>query len=223
MNSAPQLRHRLYMLRTKKPFLIAAALLAAAFIPAIASGQSTGSVKGKVKNLNGDGISGAAITARLGGKDVATAKSGSKGDFLLNGLESGVYNIVVDARGYTAGIKYGVEVKSGKTRDLGGNLILLVDRGTQVIVNGSVYYKDGTSLPGAEVRVERLNSDGSTRKIGTMFTSQTGEFTFRQAEGTTKFRITATHKGVSTTKELEVDSAAIYRLSLILDLERPIS
>lgn len=197
----------------------AGALLLSAFcfLPS-AYGQTTGALKGKVKNMNGDGINGATITARLGGKDIRTTKSSSKGEFLLDGLEAGTYNLVFDARGYSSGVKYGVEVKSGKTRDLGGNLILLVDRGTQVIVNGSVYYKDGTSLAGAKVDIERI--EGGSRRL-TMFASESGEFTFRQAEGRAKYRITATHKGISATKEIEVDNAAIYRLSLILDLERP--
>lgn len=195
-------------------------LLTAFCLPPTANGQSTGAVKGKVKNINGDGIGNATITARLGGKDVRTTRSNNKGDFLLDGLDAGTYNIVFDARGYGAGVKYSVEIKSGKTKDLGGNLILLIDRGTQVIVNGSVYYKDGTSLAGAEVRIERINSDGSVRKMSTGYTSESGEFTFRQPEGKAKFRITATHKGVSATKEVEVDAAAVYRLAISLELDR---
>ena len=182
--------------------------------------QTTGAIKGKVKNMNGDGIGEATITARLGTKDIRTTKSNNKGDFLLNDLDAGTYNIVFDARGYSAGVKYSVEVKPGKTKDLGGNLILLVDRGTQVIVNGSVYYNNGTSLAGAEIKIERINSDGSVRKMTTGYTSESGEFTFRQPQTKAKFRITATHKGVSGTKEIEVETAAIYRFSIILDIER---
>lgn len=196
-------------------------MLAAIFFLAPAALAQTGSVKGKVKDLQGDGIGGATITARLKGKDVKNTTSSSKGDFVLEGLESGNYNIVFDKRGYSSGVKYNVEVKRGKTKDLGDRLILLVDRGTQVIVNGSVYYKDGTSLAGAKVLIERINSDGSMRKIATGSTSESGEFTFRQPEGTAKFRITASHKGISGTKEVEVDNAAIYRLSIVLELERP--
>lgn len=195
-------------------FLIALALAPMAFA------QATGSIKGRVKDLKGDGIGGATVTARLNGKDLKSTTSSSKGDFLLGGLESGTYNIVFDKRGYSAGIKYSVEVTGGKTKDLGDRLILLVDRGTQVIVNGSVYYKDGTSLAGAKVVIERINADGSTRKMGTGSTSESGEFTFRQAEGKATFRITVSHKGVSASKDVEVETAAIYRLAISLDLER---
>lgn len=182
--------------------------------------QSTGSVKGKVKNLSGDGIGGTIVTARLSGKDVKSTTSSKNGNFVLDGLEPGTYNIVFDKRGYSASVKYNVEVTGGKTLDLGDRLYLSVDRGTQVIVNGSVYYKDGTSLAGAKVVIERINADGSTRKMGTGSTSESGEFTFRQAEGKATFRITVSHKGVSGSKDVEVDTAAIYRLSIILALDR---
>lgn len=182
--------------------------------------QATGGIKGKLRNLNGEGIGGATITARQNGKDLKSATSAAKGDFQLDGLESGVYNVVFDAKGYSSGVKYDVPVQSGKIRDLGGNLVMQVDRGSFVIVNGSVFFKSGHSIPGAEVKVERINWDGSLRKFTTLYSDSSGEFAFRQKEGAAKFRITATYKGVSASKDIEVDSAAIYRLSIILDVER---
>lgn len=186
----------------------------------VASAQTTGGLKGKVKNLEGNGIGGATVTARLDGKDIRTVTANNRGDFTLEPLDAGIYNIVFDAKGYAAAVKYKVEVKPGKTKDLGGGLILMVDRGMQVIVEGSVYYKDGTSLAGAEVKIERVNADGSTSKFRTMFAGETGEVVLRQGEGKAKFRFTATHKGVSGSKEIEVDGAARYRFSIILDVER---
>ena len=38
------------------------------------------------------------------------------------------------------------------------------DQGHLVIVNGSIFYKEGTSLGGAKIEVERVNADGSTKK-----------------------------------------------------------
>ena len=196
-------------------------LLAFAFcLPPTAYCQTTGGIKGKVRNMNGDGIGGATITARQNGKDLKTVTAGKKGDFQVDGLESGVYNVVFDARGYSSGVKYDVPVQSGKIRDLGGNLIMQVDRGSFVIINGSVYFKSGHSIPGADVKIERVNGDGSVRKVTTLYTDVGGEFAFRQKEGAAKFRITATYKGISASKDIEVDSAAIYRLSIILDVER---
>lgn len=202
------------------------AVLAAVFVLAAfcllptAHAQTTGGLKGKVKNMEGKGIGGATVTARLNGKDIKTVTANDRGDFTLDGLESGLYNLLFDAKGYGAAVKYRVDVKAGKTKDLGSGLILEIDRGTQVIVEGSVYYKDGTSLAGAEVKIERVNSDGSTSKVRTMYASESGEVVLRQGEGKAKFRFTATHKGVTGSKEIEVDGAARYRFSIILDVER---
>jgi len=181
----------------------------------------TGGVKGKVKNISGGGIAGATVTARLNGQDVRTATSDKKGEFLIDGLESGVYNLVVDASGYGSGVKYGVEVLKGKIRDLGDRLVLTLDRGSFVIVDGSVFFKNGTRLPGADVKVERVNPDGSTRKLSTASTNDEGDFAFRQRPGAAKLRITASYNGKSAFKEVDVDNAAVYHVAISLDVERP--
>jgi hypothetical protein len=201
---------------TKFAVLLLAAILSASS----ANAQSTGGVKGKVKNMNGDGIGGATVTARQDGKDVRSTTADRKGSFRLDGLPEGTYNIVFEAQGYSSGAKFGVEIQSGKIRDLGERLILTVDRGTLVLVQGSVFYKDGTSVAGAKVQVEEIRPDGSKRSLGSASTSLSGEFTFRRKEGPARLRVTASHKGVSATKEVEVDSAAIYRVALTLDINR---
>jgi len=185
-----------------------------------ASAQATGGVKGKVRNMAGDSIRGATVTARQNSQDVSSVRSNDRGEFQLNGLTSGTYNIVFDAKGYSTGIKYSVNVKSGKTVDLGDRLIMQVDRGTQVIVKGSVFFKDGTSVTAAKVLVEEVESDGSARKIGTLNTNIFGEFEFRRPEGKAKFRVTATYRDAKASKEIEVDSAAVYRLAISLDITR---
>lgn len=212
----PALRFRGFVLPTTFALLLISAFC---FVPS-ALGQSVGSIKGQVRNMSGDNISGATITARREAKDVKSAKSDGNGEFVLDGLASGTYNIVFDAKGYSSGIKYSVEVKANQTFDLGSRLILQTDQGTQVIVKGSVFYKDGTSVPAVEVKVEKINSDGSARKLGTITTNISGDFVFRQPEGAAKFRMTVKHKGKTSSKELEVDSAAIYRLAISLEINR---
>jgi hypothetical protein len=117
-------------------------------------------------------------------------------------------------------VLYNVEVKKKKIRDLEGRLILTADQGTQVIIKGSVFDREGRSLTAAEIKLEKLNSDGTARKLGTAMSTVSGEFTFRQPEGAAKFRVTATYKGKSASKEIEVDTAAIYRLAISLDVSR---
>jgi len=209
--------HRIH----KHYFIFAALLLLTTYCSLLTvHAQETGGVKGKIRNMAGGSLAGASITARQNSRDIRSATSNSKGEFVLSGLESGIYNIVFDAKGYATGIKYGVEIKSGKVRDLGGNLILMIDRGTKIIIRGSVFFKDGTSVTAAKVTVDKVSSDGGTRNLGTGWSSSTGEFTFSQPEGHAKYRITATYKGSSASKEIEVDSAAVYRMAISLDINR---
>jgi hypothetical protein len=196
-------------------------LLTVVVCVAAAFAQSTGGVKGKVRSSRGSGIAGATVTARQKGVDVKTTTANSKGEFVLDGLESGRYNLAFDAPGYSMGIMYNVEVRKNKVSDLGDRLILSADQGTQVIVKGSVFFKEGFSVPGAKVEIESVGSGGSTKKLGSGFTSESGEFTFRQPQGAAKLRVTATYKGVSASKDVEVSEPAIYRLAITLDMARP--
>lgn len=189
------------------------------FSVSAALAQNTGGVKGKVKNQKGDGLSGATITARLKGQDVKSVKTDAKGNFQMTGLESGVYNFVFERNGYASGIKYNVEIKSSVV-NLGDNLVLMVDQGALVILNGSVFNQDGRSITGAKIEVERINADGSTKKIATAYTNYSGEFTLRQPEGSAKFRVTATFKGISGSKEVSVDSAGRYSFSINLNIPK---
>ena len=201
--------------------ILAAALLMSAFclLPS-AFAQSTGGVKGKVRTSNGGGIAGANVTARQKGNDIKTATANAKGEFVLDGLESGLYNLVFDADGYSSGVLYNIEIKKNRIQDLGERLMLSTDKGTQVIVNGSVFYKEGTSVTAAKVELETVNSDGSTKKLASGYTSSNGEFTFRMKPGNAKLRLTAKFNGVTGSKDIEVSEAAIYRLAITLDLSR---
>jgi uncharacterized surface anchored protein len=205
-------------MRIFKKTAVFALLLAFSTLAALA--QETGGVKGKVRNMKGAGIAGATITARIKGQDVKTVQSDAKGNFEMTGLEPGVYNFLFEKAGYGAGIKYNVEVKKKSIVSLGDNLALMQDQGTLVLINGSVYNQDGRSITGAKIEIERVNSDGSTKKAFTLYTSVSGEFTVRQPEGSAKFRVTATYKGVSGSKEISVDSAGVYRLAITLDLPK---
>lgn len=209
------------MSRLSKIILIAVFAAASSFILPPSSFAQSGAIKGKVRSNKGDGIANASVTARQSGKDIKTVRSNAKGDFLLAGLSTGVYSLVFDADGFQSGLLQGVEVKSGDTRSLGDRLVLMPDQGNQVIINGSVFYKEGTSLGGAKIEIERLNPDGTTKKLTTLYTNIQGEFIYKQPQGlSTKLRITAKFKGSEGVKEIEVDTAAIYRLAITLDISR---
>lgn len=192
-------------------------LIVLTVIPAFA--QSSGSAKGKVRASDGDGLSGATVTARKDGEDIKSAKTDAKGNFEIKNLKPGLYNFVFEKSGYATGVKYNVEIKKDKEVNLGDRLILSVDKGTQVIINGSVYNQAGFGVNGAKIEIEKITSDGKTRKVSSGYSSEFGEFNFRFPEGAARFRITASAKGVSASREVEVDSPAIYRVAITLDLE----
>jgi hypothetical protein len=179
----------------------------------------SGGLKGKVKAPNGRGIANAAITVRLDGKEIKNTTAGSNGEFKISGLAAGKYNVTFDASGYSEGTLHGVEVGKG-IRDLGDRLILSYDRGTFVILQGSVFFKEGSSVTGAKIELEQINADGSTRNLGNTYSNSSGEFSFRRPEGVAKLRVTAKLKGISASKDVEVAEAAIYRLALTLAMSR---
>ncbi len=196
------------------------ALLFAGLLFAPDAAAQSGGIKGKVRNMRGSGIAGATVTVRRDGKDVRSARADRKGNFTMSGLSSGKYNVVFEADGYASGVLYNVEVEN-KVRDLGGRLILSVDQGSQVIIRGSVFYKEGASLGGAKVELHRLNSDGTTKRITTVYTTEFGEFTFRPPTSDATYRVIAEAKGVKGSKDVTVDNAAIYRTAITLDLAMP--
>jgi hypothetical protein len=207
------------MLNFRKLFLTASVVLLSAlcFLPSV---YAQGGVKGKVRATNGNSIANASITARLDGKDVKTVHSDSKGSFVLDGLRNGTYNIVFDAEGYAAGVKFGVEVKDGKVRDLGDRLILGNDQGSLVFVRGGVFFKEGFSVTGAKIELEEVRADGSTKNIASSYSNTSGEFSFRRPPAGAKYRVTAKYKGVTSSKDVTVDNPGIYRVAITLDMSR---
>ena len=180
--------------------------------------QDYGSVKGKVRAQSGGHIADVQITARLNGNDMKSVKTGRKGEFRINGLAPGKYDLLFEKDGFTSGVLYNVLVKKNKVNNLKNRLFLKVDEGTLVIISGSVFNQFGRSVYGAKITIEEVRPDKSNRKAGKLYTSISGRFTFRFSKGKKKFRITASAKDVSASKEIEVEEAAIYRLAITLYL-----
>ncbi len=195
-------------------------LLLSAFCSALVSAQDSGGVKGKVRTTKGEGIAAATITAKQQDEEIKSTTSDAKGNFVLENLKNGTYNLVFTKNGYSSGVLYNVEVKKKKVSDLGERLVLTIDQGTQVIIKGSVFAADGRSVGGAEIKIERISSDGSIKKLGSTLSNYSGEFTFKFSEGAAKYRVTASAKGTSASKEIEVDSPAIYRLAITLKVKK---
>ena len=194
-------------------------ILALAFALSVSAFAQAGGLRGKVRTNSGRGIADAVVTITTGGKDVKSARSDSMGTFLINGVEPGTYTLRVEAKGYASGTLFGVEIKN-KVKDLGDKLFLTVDQGSQVILRGSVFFKEGTSVTRAKVELEKLVADGKAEKIGNTETSVSGEFVFRLPPGAATYRVTAKYKDVKGVKEISVENPAVYRLAVSLDLSR---
>lgn len=182
--------------------------------------QETGSIKGKVRTKDGNGIDDVTVTARKDGRDVTSVETNRKGNFRLRGLSPGLYNVVFEKPGYSGGVLYDVIVKRKKTNNVGSNLVLTVDQGTLVIVEASVFSPGGFSIYGAKVVVESINEDGTSKKVASGYTSRDGDVIFRFPVGDKLYRITASGKEAKASKEIEVTDAAIYRTAITLNLSK---
>ena len=181
--------------------------------------QSTGSIKGKVKSSKGKSLADVNVTARADGENVKSVKTDRKGNFRLRGLKPGKYNLVFEKPGFSGGVLYGVLVRRKKTNNLRDRVRLSVDQGTLVLLEASVFSPAGFSVYGAEVTVEAINSDGSTKKVGKGYTSRDGDVLFRFPVGVTKYKVTARGRKSEATKTVEVGEAGIYRTAITLELK----
>lgn len=199
----------------KQTFLIAAVLFVSCML---SNAQETGGAKGKIKNADEKGIAGVEVSVEQNGKTVIKSSTDKSGAFTVSGLKSGKYNFTFSKTGFATGTLNNVEIKEKDIRNL-GNRMLEIDEGMLVLIKGSVFDQDGKSVDGAKVEIERISGNGSN-KLRPVYSGEGGDFMFRFPEGAAKFRVTASLKGKSTSKEIEVEEAAIYRLALTLNTTR---
>ncbi|MCA1565969.1 MAG: carboxypeptidase-like regulatory domain-containing protein [Acidobacteria bacterium] len=178
--------------------------------------KTTGSIKGKVKTESGS-AEGVRVTARQGEREVAAATTDRKGQFEIAGLAPGRYSITFRKAGLSLAEIKDFEVVAGKSRSLGGDLVLPVDEGSLVFIKGSVFNEEGFSLRGAQIELARIDPDGATKKIDGRITTRSGDFAFRLPAQTARYRVTAKMDGMAAvSKDVEVDGAAVYRVALSL-------
>ncbi|HEX9918147.1 MAG TPA: carboxypeptidase-like regulatory domain-containing protein [Pyrinomonadaceae bacterium] len=178
--------------------------------------KTTGSIKGKVKTESGS-AEGVRVTARQGEREVADAATNRKGQFEIAGLAPGRYSITFRKAGLSVAEIKDFEVIAGKSRSLGGDLVLPIDEGSLIFIKGSVFNAEGFSLSGAQIELARVDADGATKKIDGRMTTRSGDFAFRLPPQPGRYRVTAKMDGMTAaSKEVEVDGAAVYRVALSL-------
>ena len=112
-----------------------------------------------------------------------------KANFVMDGLESGIYNFAFSKDGYGSGILYNVEVKKNKiTRASANRLILATDQGTQVLVKGSVFNQDGVSYTASRSRLK----ESSRRRL-----DEKSRFRLHQPSGRIYFSFSARRGEIS--------------------------
>jgi len=197
--------------------LLAFGINAAALSAAAQKNKTTGSIKGKVKTESGDSAEGVRVTARQGEREVASASTDRKGQFEIDRLAAGRYDITFRKQGLSVAEVKDFEIVAGKSRSLGGNLVLPIDEGSLVFVKGSVFTEEGRSLRGARVELARIDADGRVKKIDGRVSNESGSFSFRLPVETARYRVTARMDGMTAaSKDVEVEGAAVYRVALAL-------
>jgi hypothetical protein len=185
------------------------------FAVVVAQDRSTGAIKGKVRVETGS-PAGVSVIVRQGDRELTRVKTDRNGDFTVPGLAPGIYGLTFRKPGLSVGTIDGIEVKAGKTRSF-RDLILSIDEGSIAFIRGSVFNEAGLSLPNARVELARILDDGTSKKIDGRVTNETGSFVFRLPPDAAKYRVTAKADGRQpASKDVEVDSAAVYRVAISL-------
>jgi hypothetical protein len=173
-------------------------------------------LKGKVKVVNGSASS-VSVIVRDGEREVGRTTSDGKGSFRILGLAPGIYTVFFSKPGFSTGSLSNVEVKQGKVREMGDNLVLTVDEGSLAFLRGSVFDPVGHSVAGARIELLRVNADGTEKKLDGRLTNESGQFVFRLTPEAAKYRVRVKVDGAEpVSKDVEIDGAAVYRIALSL-------
>lgn len=202
-------------MRFKKTLFLLAVILAFAGVT-LAQDKSLGAIKGKVRVETGT-PAGVTVVVRRGDTEVTRSTTDKNGDFVVSRLTPGIYGVTFRKPGLSIGSLEDIEVKAGKTRSLGDRLVLTIDEGSIAFLSGSVFNPSGRSAPGLKVELSRILEDGTTKKIDSRITTETGSFKFRLAPDAGKYRVSVKADGSElVTKDVDIDGAAVYRVALNL-------
>jgi hypothetical protein len=202
-------------MRFRKTLFLFAITLAFAGV-ALGQDKSLGAIKGKVRVETGT-PAGVTVVVRRGDTEVTRSTTDKNGDFVVSKLTPGKYGVTFRKPGLSIGSLEDIEVKAGKTRSLGDRLVLTIDEGSIAFLSGSVFNSAGRSVANAKVELSRILEDGSTKKIDSRITTETGSFKFRLSPDAGKYRVTVKPDGAEpVTKDVDIDGAAVYRVALNL-------
>jgi len=193
----------------------ATALLLLLSLASLAQDKGTATIKGKVRVEQGS-PGGVSVILLQADREVTRAATDKKGDFTVARITPGLYTVTFRKPGLAVGSIPDLDLKAGKTRSL-HDIVLGIDDGSIAFLRGSVFTESGRSVPGVRVELVRIVDENSVQKIDARVTGETGEFVFRLSPETARYRVTAKADGAQpASKDVEVDSAAVYRVALTL-------
>jgi hypothetical protein len=193
----------------------ATVLLLLLSVASLAQDKSTAAIKGKVRVEQGS-PSGVSVILFRGEQEITRAATDKKGEFTIAHVNPGLYTVTFRKPGLAVGSIPNLDLRAGQKRVL-HDLVLGIDDGSIAFLRGSVFTESGRSVPGVRVELARIVSENSVQKIDARVTGETGEFVFRLSPETARYRVTARAEGAEpVSKDVEVDSAAVYRVALTL-------
>jgi hypothetical protein len=193
----------------------ATALLLLISVAGLAQDKGTASIKGKVRVEKGSPI-GVSVVLLQGDREVTRVATDKKGEFTIAHITPGLYTVTFRKPGLAVNSIANLDLKSGQKRLL-HDLVLGIDEGSIAFLRGSVFTESGRSVPGVRVELARIVAENSLQKIDSRITGETGEFVFRVSPETARYRVTVkADKAEPVSKDVEVDSAVVYRVALIL-------
>ena len=202
----------------KTKTILVVTLLCLLSVTAAAQDKSLGGIKGKVRVETGT-PAGVAVIVKQGDREVVTGVTDKKGEFVVARLAPGRYAVTLKKPGLNIGTIDDVEVKAGKTKSIGNNLMLGIDEGSIAFIRGSVFNQDGRSAPNVRIELARVMEDGTTKKIDGRVSNETGSFAFRLLPELGRYRVTAKGSGGEpVSRDVEIDGAAVYRVALSLNI-----
>jgi len=202
-------------MNSKKLICASVLVLLAAFL-GLAQDKNNGAIKGKVRVERGS-AAGVAVILRQEDREIMRTTTDKKGDFVLSRVNPGIYGVTLRKPGLAVGSIEKIEVRAGQTRALGDHLFLKIDEGSIAFIKGSVFSEGGRLVRGVRVELAKIVDANSTQKLDARITDEDGAFVFRLPPEPAKYRVTLKAEGSEpVTKDVEVESAAVYRVSLTL-------
>jgi hypothetical protein len=182
-------------------------------VTSLAQDKGTATIRGKVRAEQGS-ASGVAVILLQGDQEVTRVATDKKGEFTIARIVPGSYSVTFRKPGLAIGSIPELSLKAGQKRVL-HDLVLGIDEGSIAFLRGSVFTESGRSVPGVRVELARIVAENSIQKIDSRITGETGEFVFRLSPETARYRVTVkADKAEPVSKDVEIDSAAVYRVAL---------